>query len=268
LATDSDHPERLMPPDATRTPPVRSPIRLTGVSHFFGAVEAVRDVSLEFAEGSFTALVGPSGCGKTTILRLIGGLEELQTSSLDRAPTATLGFAFQEPRLLPWRNIRDNVALPLELAGVATSERRARAHDALERVQLSDAALRFPHQLSGGMKMRAAIARALISRPRILLLDEPFGALDEVTRHELDLTLRNLWHTERCTTILVTHSIPEAAFLAERIVVLSPRPARVVAEITTPTLTRDAATWTHEELGACVRRASDALLRAIAESRA
>jgi NitT/TauT family transport system ATP-binding protein len=258
----------MIPTAATSTPLSQSSIRLEGVSCAFGTVEAVRNVTLGFEEGSFTALVGPSGCGKTTILRLIGGLEELQTGSLDRAPTATLGFAFQEPRLLPWRNIRDNVALPLELARVATSERRARALEALERIQLADAALRFPYQLSGGMKMRAAIARALISRPRVLLLDEPFGALDEVTRHELDLALRKLWEAERCTTILVTHSIPEAAFLAERIVVLSPRPARVVAEITTPTLTRDATTWTHEDLGACVRRASDALLRAIAESRA
>jgi NitT/TauT family transport system ATP-binding protein len=256
-------------PAAERTnPPSPDSIRLTNASHAFGAIDAVRDVSLTFTDGSFTALVGPSGCGKTTILRLIGELEILQTGSLERPASASLGYAFQEPRLLPWRNIRDNVALPLELAGVARGERSERAMSVLERVQLADAALRFPHQLSGGMKMRAAIARALISRPRILLLDEPFGALDEVTRHELDLALRKLWEVERCTTILVTHSIPEAAFLAERIVVLTPRPARVVAEIETPKIERDSMTWTNEEIGACVRRASDALLRAIAESRA
>ncbi len=243
-------------------------IRLAGVSHAFGTVEAVRDVSLEFAAGSFTALVGPSGCGKTTILRLIGELETLGKGSLERERDTTLGFAFQEPRLLPWRNVRDNIALPLELAGAPRAERHARALEALDRMQLADAALRFPHQLSGGMKMRAAIARALVSRPRVLLLDEPFGALDEVTRHELDLALRMLWEAERFTAILVTHSIPEAAFLAERIVVFSPRPAQLVAEITTPLGTRDARTWTRDDLGACVREASDALLAAIAGSRA
>ncbi len=243
-------------------------LSLRHVSHTFGAVDAVRDVSLEFPSGSFTALVGPSGCGKTTLLRLIGGLEVLVDGELERATTATLGFAFQEPRLLPWRSVLDNVALPLELLGEPREARRARAFDALERMQLRDAALRFPNQLSGGMKMRAAIARALVSRPSVLLLDEPFGALDEVTRHELDVSLRALWEHERFTAILVTHSIPEAAFLADRIVVLSPRPASVVAEIQTPIGVRDAKAWTRDDLGACVRTASDALLKAIAEGRA
>lgn len=256
-----------MSPDARHIPHRDTAVRLAGVSHAFGAVDAVRDVSLEFATGSFTALVGPSGCGKTTILRLIGGLEELVHGELTHASDATLGFAFQEPRLLPWRDVRDNIALPLELAGVPRAERHARALEALDRMQLADAALRFPHQLSGGMKMRAAIARALVSRPRVLLLDEPFGALDEVTRHELDLALRTLWESERFTAILVTHSIPEAAFLAERIVVMSPRPASIVAVVPTPVAARDEHTWTRDDLSTCVRTASDALLRAIAERR-
>ncbi len=284
--TNPPKPATHMPDSASKISQLPPAIRLQHVSHAFGAVEVVRDVSLEIPAGSFTALVGPSGCGKTTILRLIGGLERLARNSddtpdtpdiptrggttgsaLTHASDATMGFAFQEPRLLPWRSVLENVALPLELQGESLSVRRARALEALERMQLADAAGRFPHQLSGGMKMRAAIARALVSRPRVLLLDEPFGALDEVTRHELDLALRTLWESERFTAVLVTHSIPEAAFLAERIVVLSPRPAAIVAEIATPSGPRDLHTWTRDDLGACVRTASDALLAAIAERR-
>lgn len=250
--------------DATHPSRPRSALALEGVSHAFGAVPAVDGVSLEIAEGAFVALVGPSGCGKTTLLRLMGGLEDVQAGRLARAPGASFGFSFQEPRLLPWRSVLDNVALPLELAGVARAERTARAEEAIARVRLADAARRLPHQLSGGMKMRAAIARALVAKPSVLFLDEPFGALDEVTRHELDLELRALWERERFTAVLVTHSMPEAAFLAERIVVLSPRPARVVADIATPPGARDARSWTAPELGACVRSASDALLAAIA----
>ena len=138
---------------------------------------------------------------------------------------------------------------------------------ALEMTQLADAADRFPHQLSGGMKMRASLARALVTRPTQLFLDEPFGALDEVTRHELDMELRALWERERFTAVLVTHSLPEAAFLAERMVVFSPRPARVVADLKTPTGTRDARFWTSDPLGACVRCGSEAMLRAIEEAR-
>ncbi|MCE2882805.1 MAG: ABC transporter ATP-binding protein [Planctomycetaceae bacterium] len=238
---------------------------LHAVSRVFGAVAAVEDVDLAVPARSFTALVGPSGCGKTTLLRMMGGLDAPSSGSLARAEGAT-GFCFQEPRLLPWRTLLENVALPLELAGVAATERRARALDALALVRLADASSRFPHQLSGGMKMRASIARALVSRPRLLLLDEPFGALDEVTRHELDLELRALWERERFTAVIVTHSMPEAVFLADRVVVFSPRPARIVADIATPALPRGERFWTDPALGACVREASDAMLAAIAEA--
>lgn len=247
----------------------RPHLALRDASRSFGSVRAVERVSLAFPRGSFTALVGPSGCGKTTILRLLGGLDAPDAGSCDRETGGVLstGFLFQEPRLLAWRTLRENVALPLELAGTGADERLARADEALRLVRLADAGSRFPHQLSGGMKMRASLARAVIARPSLLLLDEPFGALDEVTRHELDMELRALWERERFTAILVTHSLPEAAFLAERMVVFSPRPARIVADIATPGGARDARFWTSDALGACVRAGSEAMLRAIEEAR-
>ncbi len=253
-------------------------LALRGASRSFGSVQAVDRVSLAFARGSFTALVGPSGCGKTTILRLLGGLDDPDAGSCERETGGVLstGFLFQEPRLLAWRTVRENVALPLELARAPAAERLARApaaarlaraDEALRLVRLADAGTRFPHQLSGGMKMRASLARAIVARPSLLLLDEPFGALDEVTRHELDMELRALWERERFTAILVTHSLPEAAFLAERMVVFSPRPAAIVADIATPPGARDARFWTSDALGACVRAGSEAMLRAIEEAR-
>jgi NitT/TauT family transport system ATP-binding protein len=260
--------------DAGRGSAQRPLVTLREARRTFGSVAAVDGVSLELARGSFTALVGPSGCGKTTLLRLIGGLEELDPArdgapgagSIARADCVT-GFCFQEPRLLPWRTVLENVALPLELQGVAATERRARAAEALARVQLADAAARFPHQLSGGMKMRASLARAIVARPDLLLLDEPFGALDEVTRHELDAELRALWERERFTAVLVTHSMPEAAYLAERVVVFSPRPARIVADLATGDFARGERAWTSDELARCVRAASEAMLAAIAGAR-
>lgn len=221
---------------------------------------------MSLARGSFTALVGPSGCGKTTLLRLMGGLEPLDSGDLQRAEGA-ISFCFQEPRLLPWRSVLDNVALPLELQGIPRASRAERAHEALLRVQLGDAANRYPHELSGGMKMRAAIARALVASPSLLLLDEPFGALDEVTRQDLDAELRALWERERFTAVVVTHSLPEAVFLAERVVVFSPRPARIVADLATPTAPRNLAFWTSPGLYASAREASEALHGAIAEAR-
>lgn len=257
---------RLSPmPSATDVPH----LALHEASRSFGAVHAVDRVSLAFPRGSFTALVGPSGCGKTTILRMLGGLDRPDAGSCGRDTDGgrATGFLFQEPRLLAWRTLRENVALPLELAGAAPAERHARADEALRLVRLADAGERFPHQLSGGMKMRASLARALVVRPTLLFLDEPFGALDEVTRHDLDFELRSLWERARFTAVLVTHSLPEAAFLAERMVIFSPRPARVVADLATPAGERDARFWTSDALGACVRAGSEAMLRAIEEAR-
>ncbi|MEY3022203.1 MAG: hypothetical protein RIS86_1401 [Planctomycetota bacterium] len=243
-----------LPPTDTR------PLRISAVSRRFGDVAAVDGVDLSIEAGSFVAFAGPSGCGKTTLLRMIGALDAPDAGSIElRGAAGGTGICFQEPRLLPWRTTRENVALPLELAGVARAERLARADDALRLVRLDDAHARHPDQLSGGMRMRAAIARALVARPRLLLLDEPFGALDEVTRQELDAELRALWERERLTIVLVTHSLPEAVFLAERVVVFSPRPARVVADLATPALARDRAAWTDPEIQRCVRAASDAL---------
>ena len=242
------------------------PLALHNATLAFGDVRVLDRVTLDIEPGSFVALVGPSGCGKTTMLRMLGGLEMPDDGHCSRAVGST-SFCFQEPRLLAWRTVLENVALPLELAGVSRRERLARADEALALTQLRDARLRYPHQLSGGMKMRASLARALVSKPQTILLDEPFSALDEVTRHELDGELRALWERERFTAVLVTHSIPEAVYLAQRVHVCSPRPARIVADLTTPSQIRDPHFWTSDALLSCTRLASEALLGAIAQAR-
>ncbi len=195
-------------------------------------VEALRDVSLSVAPGRFVAFIGPSGCGKTTLLRIIGGLDRATAGTVlfdgGPRPEGALGYGFQDARLLPWRSVLRNVALPFELAGMARAEREARAMDMLERVGLADFASARPHTLSGGMRMRVALARALVTRPRLLVLDEPFGALDEITRTDLDDELRRLWLQTPMTVLLVTHSISEAIYLADRVVVLAPRPGRII----------------------------------------
>ncbi len=218
--------EHRAPPD----PSPGLPLRLEKVSKRFEESLAVDDVTLHLAPGSFTALVGPSGCGKTTLLRIAAGLLPPDTGSVNPAPgTAGVSLCFQEPRLLPWRTASANVALPLELAGVPRAERRARAQEALARVQLPDSGGALPATLSGGMRMRVALARALVTDPRLLLLDEPFGALDEITRQELDDMLRALQEAHGFTALLVTHSIAEAVSLSDEVVVLSRAPGRVAA---------------------------------------
>jgi NitT/TauT family transport system ATP-binding protein len=208
---------------------------------FEGGVAAVDGIDLDIDPGDFVALLGPSGCGKSTLLRLIAGLDRPDAGqvslSLDAAAVAKaspgrfpIAYVFQDPHLLPWRRLLDNAALPLELAGVPRRERRHAARAVLEQIGLGDAAERFPAELSGGMRMRASLARALVTRPQILLLDEPFAALDELTRHRLDDQLRRLWTDLAMTVIFVTHSITEAAYLAERAIVVSPRPARIVED--------------------------------------
>jgi NitT/TauT family transport system ATP-binding protein len=262
-----------MPSPITQSPhphaqaAARGAIRLAGACRSFGPVRAVDGVDVDIAAGSCTALLGPSGCGKTTLLRMMASLETADRGTVARGE-GPVGLCFQEPRLLPWRTVVENVALPLELAGVARADRLKRAREAIRLVRLDDAAERFPRELSGGMRMRASLARALVTRPTYLFLDEPFGALDEVTRHELDEELRTLWERERLTVVLVTHSVPEAVYLAERVLVFSPRPARIVADIRTPSVARDAAAWTGDEITACARVASTALLAGIRASRA
>jgi NitT/TauT family transport system ATP-binding protein len=192
---------------------------------------ALDGIDLEVSVGSFVAILGPSGCGKSTLLRLISGLET-PTSGTLLVERPQVAFVFQDAHLLPWRTVVDNVALPLELRGVPRSEARRLAEGPLAEVELSDALGRFPDELSGGMRMRVSIARALVTEPELLLLDEPFAALDELTRQRLDERLRALWMKKRTTVLFVTHSLTEAVYLAERAIVLSRRPGRVVLDHT------------------------------------
>lgn len=199
-------------------------------------VSAIEEVSLEVAEGDFLALLGPSGCGKSTLLRMIAGLIEPTSGRLHWQSdiAGKIGFVFQEPTLMPWATALRNVALPLELAGVARAKAEQRAAESLARVDLAGFENTYPRALSGGMRMRVSIARALVTRPRLLLMDEPFAALDEITRFRLNADLLKLWQEERFTTIFVTHSVFESVFLAERIVVMTPRPGRLAAELHVP----------------------------------
>ena len=201
-----------------------------------GALVALDGCSLEVPAGSFTVVIGPNGCGKSTLLRLIAGLLRPDagrvligpdTGNAPRAGDGRVGIAFQQPRLLPWLSTLDNVALPLALQGVAPDERSARAREALARVGLADAADLRPRELSGGMAQRAGLARALIGDPPVLLLDEPFSALDALSREAFDTELQALWLERPRTVILVTHSVPEAVRLADRIAVMTPRPGSV-----------------------------------------
>ncbi len=215
---------------------------LNDVTVQFGAagdgLTAVAGLSLEVPAGTFTVVIGPNGCGKSTVLRLVAGLltpsagEVRVGGSAPAAGDGRVGLAFQQPRLVPWRSTLENVALPLELAGVGARERRERAAESLERVGLAVGARLRPAELSGGMAQRAALARALIDDPAVLLLDEPFSALDALTRETFDAELQRLWLERRRTVILVTHSVAEAVRLADRVVVMTPRPGRVARLVT------------------------------------
>jgi len=212
-------------------------LQLSGIGRRFpNGTEALRDVALSIGEGDFVALLGPSGCGKSTLLRMIAGLDRPDAGRLDwqdgHAPEpGAIGFVFQDATLLPWATAEDNVFLPLRLRGFDAERGMAEARAGLARVGLAGFERIRPRALSGGMRMRVSIARALVTRPRLLLMDEPFAALDEFTRHRLQTDLLALWHELGCTIVFVTHSIYEASFLARRIVLMSPRPGRIVAEI-------------------------------------
>jgi len=192
-------------------------------------VTVANGIDLAIEPGKFTALLGPSGCGKTTLLRMVGGLVEPDQGEIEfTTGSPTKGFCFQEPRLLPWRNVRGNIGLPLELENVDEPGRSKAVDAVIDLVGLGDAADRLPAALSGGMQMRTALARSLVASPGLLLLDEPFAALDEVTRFRLDEEVSRLVRARDVTVLMVTHSIAEAVFLADDVVVLSSRPARVV----------------------------------------
>jgi NitT/TauT family transport system ATP-binding protein len=201
-----------------------------------GKVEALSDVSLRIAEGEFVSFIGPSGCGKTTILRVVADLQKPSSGTLlvnglsaEQARLArSYGYVFQAPALFPWRTIEKNLKLPLEVMGYSQAEQQQRAERYLALVNLTGFERKFPWQLSGGMQQRVSIARALSFDPTLLLMDEPFGALDEIVRDHLNEQLLQLWNSTGKTVLFVTHSIPEAVFLSSKIVVMSPRPGRII----------------------------------------
>jgi NitT/TauT family transport system ATP-binding protein len=201
-----------------------------------GKVDALSDVSLRIAEGEFVSFIGPSGCGKTTILRVVADLQKPSSGTLlvnglsaEQARLArSYGYVFQAPALFPWRTIEKNLKLPLEVMGYSQAEQQQRAERYLALVNLTGFERKFPWQLSGGMQQRVSIARALSFDPTLLLMDEPFGALDEIVRDHLNEQLLQLWNSTGKTVLFVTHSIPEAVFLSSKIVVMSPRPGRII----------------------------------------
>jgi NitT/TauT family transport system ATP-binding protein len=225
----------------TDHPPRRPLLQLEGIGKdFAGGTVALSNVNLTIYPGEFISLLGPSGCGKSTLLKIIADLGAPTTGNIDW-PQSTytaegsaepaLSFVFQEPTLLPWRTAADNVHLPLLLSGVGKKEAVDRVGEALSLVGLSGFSDRYPRQLSGGMKMRVSIARALVTRPQILLMDEPFAALDEITRGRLNDELLDLFAGRKLTVIFVTHSVYESVYLSSRIVVMSSRPGRVMSDI-------------------------------------
>ncbi|MCC6547408.1 ABC transporter ATP-binding protein [Candidatus Sumerlaeota bacterium] len=198
---------------------------------FGNGVQALRDVSFTVESSEFVSLLGPSGCGKSTLLRIIAGLLPPTTGTMTGNAAAAsqrneLSFVFQSATLLPWRTVAQNVRLPLELAG-ADNDASRRVAEMVELVGLGDFANSYPHELSGGMQMRASLARALVIKPRLLLLDEPFGALDDITRQHLNEELLSLWQRDKFTAIFVTHNVSEAVFLGQRVMVMTPRPGNI-----------------------------------------
>jgi NitT/TauT family transport system ATP-binding protein len=202
-----------------------------------GAVEALRLINFSIRQGEFVSLLGPSGCGKSTLLMLLAGLEQASEGSIhiegkvSREPYERAGIVFQEPTLMPWRSALDNVLFPVVMKGLQTSKYIDRAKALLEQVGLTEASARRPRQLSGGMRQRVALCRALIDDPTILFLDEPFSALDAITRDEMSQVLLDLWDRHRRTAVFVTHSIREAALLSDRVLVMSARPGTIIADI-------------------------------------
>ena len=241
---------------------------------FANGTLAIRGVDLDLRDGEFVSLLGPSGCGKSTLLRIIAGLGAPSAGTLDW-PTAPhsasgeahpdLGFVFQDPTLMPWATALKNVMLPLTLSGVGRSEAEARSAEMLTLVGLKGFETSYPRELSGGMKMRVSIARALVTHPKILLMDEPFAALDEITRHKLNDDLLALWWQNRFTAVFVTHSVFESVYLSQRIVVMAARPGRVMADLRSEApYPRDELFRTSAEYAHLCRVASETLKQAIA----
>jgi NitT/TauT family transport system ATP-binding protein len=242
-------------------------VELRGVGKRFGETRALEAIDLTVGAGEFVALIGPSGCGKSTLLRVIADLIEPTEGSVlvSGKPAAEArqdqdyGFAFQQAGLLEWRTVEKNVELPLELAGMGRAERRARSQELLALMGLEEFATHRPSQLSGGMQQRVAIARALARRPGLLLMDEPFGALDEMTRERMQAELIRICAETGAAVVFVTHSIPEAVFLAQRVVVMSPRPGRITHVVDVPLGERDEDTREAERFYAGVTEVREAL---------
>ncbi|KFC72389.1 ABC transporter related protein [Devosia sp. LC5] len=240
---------------------------------FSNGTLALRDMSLDVKGGEFISLLGPSGCGKSTALRIIAGLGAPSSGSIDwpsskintkGLPEGDVGFVFQDPTLMPWANVFDNVHLPLKLRGVSKADARERIMEGLASVGLADFAKSYPRELSGGMRMRVSIARAIVTRPKLLLMDEPFAALDEITRQKLNDDVLRLWQQFGMTVIFVTHSVYESAYLSSRIVVMRARPGQVFTDmqIAQPAI-RDHDYRNSEGYRQTCQTVSDALQRAI-----
>jgi NitT/TauT family transport system ATP-binding protein len=225
----------------TRTNSAPALISARGLSKIYatasGEVTALKNLDFEIYDGEFVSVVGQSGCGKSTLLKVLAGLLPYTAGAVElngkplRGPTPEAAVVFQSPVLLPWRTVLDNVLLPIEFRKLPVSSHRKTAMDLLAMVGLSEFAQRYPFELSGGMQQRAAIVRALVQDPRLLLMDEPFGALDAMTREQMNLDLQRIWRDSGKTVVLITHSIPEAVFLGDRVIVMSPRPGRIVRVI-------------------------------------
>ena len=245
-------------------------VSLRGVGKLFGTGTLALDgLDLDVREGEFLSLLGPSGCGKSTALRIVAGLSEPSRGTVAWADggaagrARAIGFVFQEPTLMPWASVFSNVFLPLKLAGVERAAAAPRVMKILSRVGLAEFATAYPRELSGGMRTRVSIARALVTAPRILLIDEPFAALDEITRFKLNDDLIALWRELRTTVVFVTHSVFESVYLSERIVVMTARPGRVSSELAVEAAARDAGFRTSAEYAGFCRVASEALARAM-----
>jgi NitT/TauT family transport system ATP-binding protein len=244
-------------------------ITLTGIAKTFpNGVAALGRFDLEVREGEFLSLLGPSGCGKSTVLRIMAGLTNPSEGQVERAQSAreqrsgAIGLVFQEPTLMPWATVADNVQLPLKLKGITAGDR---VHAALAQVGLSAFAESYPRELSGGMKMRVSIARALVTDSMLLLMDEPFAALDEITRFRLNDDLLALWQSLGKTVVFVTHSVFESVYLSQRVVVMTPRPGRVFSELAIDApYPRDERFRTSAEYVALCRKVSDLLESAMA----
>ena len=212
-------------------------ISVKNISKHFDEVQALSEVNLDIAAGEFITIVGPSGCGKSTLLRIIAGITSPSNGTTEKPNKGA--FVFQDAALLPWRKVQKNVELLMELEKVDKVERKHKAEQALEQVGLSGFEERYPHELSGGMKMRLSLARSLVLKPEYLLLDEPLSAVDELTREVLQEEIHELWKKEKFTAILVTHNVAEAVYLSNRVIVMSPRPGKITDIIDVPFKTRN-----------------------------